>query len=169
MSRLQILLLGVLLAIALAVGAWVEIDEYGNRRFEAGYNAAVEAGIKQRDVEAAENRKIESDLRDKLAARDATALRKEQEYASSLEAAQRRVRAGTDRLRCPAASPIQPAAAAPDRPTAAGAPADGQGPDVVPEVATDRLGIAADVAGLVRRYDQVVERFEACRAVNARP
>jgi hypothetical protein len=38
----------------------------------------------------------------------------------------------------------------------------------VPEVAADLLGIAADAAGLVRRYAEVVERFDACRAVNAK-
>jgi hypothetical protein len=39
----------------------------------------------------------------------------------------------------------------------------------VPEAAADLLGIAADVAGLVRRYDRLIQRFEACRAVNAKP
>jgi hypothetical protein len=168
MSRLQILLLGVLVTIALAVGAWVEIDEYGNRRFEAGYDAAVAAGVKQHNRDVEENRKTESDLRAQLAERDTEAQRKEQEYAENLDAAQRRVRAGTDRLRCPA-SPVQPAAAASDRPAAAGAPADGPGPVIMPDAAADLLGIAADVAGLVRRYGQVVERFEDCRALNARP
>jgi hypothetical protein len=168
-TRLQILLVGVLAAIALAVGVWVEIDEYGADQYQRGHDDAVAAGIKQRDREAEENRKVESDLRAQLAERDATAQRKEQEYAENLDAAQRRVHAGTDRLHCPAASPVQPTAAAGDRPVAAGAPADGPGPDLVPETAADLLGIAADVAGLVRRYDQVVERFEACRAVNARP
>jgi hypothetical protein len=167
-TRLQALLLGVLVAIALAVGAWVSVMDYGDVRYQAGYDAALDAGIKQRDLDAAENRKTESDLRAQLAQRDADAHRKEQEYASNLEAAQRRVRAGTDRLRCPAASPVQSAAASGDRPAAANAPADGSGPDLVPEAAADVLGLAADVAGLVRRYDQVVERFEACREVNAR-
>ena len=167
MSRLQVLLLGVLVAIVITVGAWIALDHYGHERYQAGYSAAVDAGIRQRDLDAEENRKAESDLRAQLATRDAEAHRKEQEYASNLEAAQRRVRAGDDRLRCPA-GPIQPAAPAPDRPATPDAPADGQGPDVMPEAAADLLGIAADVAGLVRRYDQVVERFEACRAVNAR-
>jgi hypothetical protein len=169
MTRLQILLLGVLVAITLAAGAWVGIDHFVNERYQAGYDAAVDAGIKQRDHDAEENRKTESDLRAQLAERDADAHRKEQEYASNLADAQRRVRTGTDRLRCPAANPVQSAAAPGDRPAAAGAPVDGQGTDLVPEVAADLLGIAADVAGLVRRYDQVVERFEACRAVNAKP
>jgi hypothetical protein len=99
--------------------------------------------------------------------RHAVPLRKEQEYATNLDAAQRRVRAGVESLLCPT-SPVQPAPAAGDRPAAPEPATHGPGPAVVPEAAADLLSIAADVAGLVRRYDQVVERFEACRAVNAR-
>ena len=173
MTAPERLIVGIALAILLAVGGWLAISHYGNERYDAGhdagYAAAVDLGKKQRDRDAYLNQQTEDELRAMLAAKDADAHRKEQEYASNLEAAQRRVRAGTDRLRCPAADPVQPGAAAEDRP-AAGAPAtDGGGPDLVPEAAADLLGIAADVAGLVRRYDQVVERFEACRTVNARP
>jgi len=163
------LIVAAALVMLLATGAWVGVHRYGAARYDAGYAAAVDLGKKQRDRDAYLNQQTEDELRALLAAKDADAHRKEQEYASTLEAAQRRVRAGTDRLRCPAADPVQPGAAAEDRPAAAGAPADGQGPEFVPDVAADLLGIAADVAGLVRRYDQVVERFEACRAVNARP
>lgn len=46
MSRLQALLLGVLVAIALAVGAWVGVDEYGNQRYQTGYDDAVAARAK---------------------------------------------------------------------------------------------------------------------------
>lgn len=168
MTRLQALLLGVLVAIALAVGAWVGVDEYGNRRYEAGYNAAVEDSIKQRDHDAEENRKTESDLRAQLAARDADAHQKEIEHAQALADAQHRVLSGTDRLRCPAASPVQSAAASGDRPAAANAPADGSGPDLMPEVAADVLGYGAAIASLVSRYDELTYRFERCRAVNAR-
>jgi hypothetical protein len=167
MTRLQALLIGVLAAIALAVGAWIWIDSYGDERYQSGYDAAVAAGIKQRDLEAAENRKTESDLRAQLAERDAAAQRKEQEYASNLEAAQRRVRAGIDRLRCPA-STVQPATA-PATGSAASAPAiDGSGQDLMPEAASDVLGYGAAIAGLVSRYAEVVERYDACRAVNAK-
>lgn len=168
MTALERLLIGVVVAVLLVTGAWLDRRHYGAERYSAGYAAAVDLGKKQRDRDAYLNQQTEDQLRTLLAAKDADAHRKEQEYASNLEAAQRRVRAGTDRLRCPA-SPVQPATAAADRPAAADASADGQGPDVVPEAAADLLGIAADVAGLVRRYDQVIERFEACRAVNARP
>jgi hypothetical protein len=169
MTALERLLVGAVLAILIATGVWLGVRHYGSERYDAGYAAAVDAGKKARDSAAAANLAIESGLRAQLLDRDAAALRKEQEYASNLADAQRRVRAGADRLRCPTASAVQPAAAPSDRPAAAGAPADGQGPDVVPEAAADLLGIAADVAGLVRRYDQVVERYEACRALNSKP
>jgi hypothetical protein len=39
----------------------------------------------------------------------------------------------------------------------------------VPEAAADVLGIAAGVAGLVRRYERLEQRFDECRAVNAGP
>jgi hypothetical protein len=157
----------ILVLILLLGGAWW-IHHYSAEQYQAGWDDAVAAGKEQRDGDASAALAIESGLRTRLLEQDTTALRKEQEYASKLEAAERRVRAGTDRLRCPAASPVQPAAPPGDRPTTAGAPVDGQGPDIVPEAAADLLGIAADVAGLVRRYERVVERFEDCRAVNAK-
>ncbi len=169
MTALQRLLAAVILLLILVLGLILWAHHYGAERYDAGYAAAVDLGKKQRDRDAYLNQQTEDELRTLLAAKDADAYRKEQEYASNLADAQRRVRAGTDRLRCPAAGAVQPPAAATDRPIAADTPADGQGPDVVPEAAANLLGIAADVAGLVRRYDQVVERFEACRAVNARP
>lgn len=46
MSRLQILLIGVLVAIALAAGAWVGVDEYGNRRYQDGHDDAIAARAK---------------------------------------------------------------------------------------------------------------------------
>jgi hypothetical protein len=168
MTALERLLIGAVLAVLLAVGGLLGLRHYGTERYDAGYAAAVEVGRKQRDRDAYLNQQTETELRSLLAAKDADAHRKEQEYASNLEAAQRRVRAGTDRLRCPA-SPVQPGAATADRPVAADTPTDGQGPNLVPEAAADILGYGAAIAGLVRRYDQVVERFEVCRAVNARP
>jgi hypothetical protein len=38
----------------------------------------------------------------------------------------------------------------------------------VPEVASDLLGVASDLARVVRQYDRITERFEACRALNAK-
>lgn len=160
-------LTGLAIAAALAVAGWFGLHHYGAERYQAGYNAAVEAGKAQHALDDAKYRKLESDQRAKDAARDAEATRKDQEHAQALADAQRRVRSGTDRLRCPA-SPVQPATAPGDRPAASTPAADGAGPDVVPEVAADLLGIAADAAGLVRRYAEVVERFDACRAVNAK-
>lgn len=169
MTLLERLLVAVAVAMMLATGVWLGVNHYGTERYDAGYAAAVDAGNKQRDRAAYLNQQTEDELRAMLATKDADAHRKEQEYASNLADAQRRVRAGTDRLRCPTASPLQPAAAAEDR-SVAGAPAvDGGGPDLVPEAAADVLGHGAAIAGLVRRYAEVLDDFEACRAVNARP
>jgi len=38
----------------------------------------------------------------------------------------------------------------------------------VPEAAAEILGDAADVGRLVRRYERIVERFDACRAMNSK-
>lgn len=167
MSSLERLLAGVLLLIALAVAGWFGIHHYGAEQYQAGYDAAVAAGKAQHDRDAEQARQIETDLRDQLSQHDAAANRKEQEYAKSLETAQRRMRTGTDSLHCPAANPVPASAPASAGPAAAEPATDGQGPAIVPETAADLLGIAGDVAGLVSRYQQVVDRFDACRAVNA--
>ena len=160
-------LTGLVIAAALAVAGWFGLRHYGDARYQAGYNAAIDVGMKQRDREAAENRKIESDLRAQLAERDTEAQRKDQEHAQALADAQRRVRAGTDRLRCPA-NPVQPTAQAATGSAAAAPATDGAGPDLVPEAAADVLGYGAAIAGLVSRYAEVAERFDECRAVNAK-
>lgn len=154
----------VLLLVAMLLGAWFGVRHYGAEQYQAGHSAAVAAGRAELDRQTAANRKTESDLRADLRAKDAAAFTKEKEYATNLAAAQRRMRAGDDRLRCPGAVPA--AAPASDRPAAGGPALDSGGPSIVPETAADLLGIAADVGGLVRRYERVVERFEACRAVN---
>lgn len=168
MSPIERLLACTLVLIALATGAWLGLEHYGAAQYQAGHDAAVAAGEKLRQAAAERNRETETELRAELAELDAAAHRKEQEYATNLEAAQRRVRAGTDRLRCPAASPVQPAAAPGDRPAAGGPQPDAERADLVPEAAADLLGIAADAAGLLRKFDRLEQRFEACRALNAK-
>lgn len=169
MSALERLLVAVIVLIVLAVGSAIYLEHYGAGRYKAGYDDAVAAGKEMRDVQATAALAIESGLRTQLADKDAAAFTQEQQHAQALEDAQRRVRTGADSLRCPATSPVQPAAAPDDRSLAAAPTADGQGPAIVPETAADLLGIASDVAGLVRRYGEVIERFDACRKVNAGP
>lgn len=169
MTRLDNPLVYILLAALVAVATWRGVVYYGGTQYDAGHEAAIAAGKKQHDIDVAAALKTETDLRAQLAAKDDEAKEKERTYEISLEVAQRRLRTGTDSLRCPTAGPVQPAAAAADRPIAGGPAVDDQGPALVPDAAADLLGIAADVAGLVRRYDRVVERFEACRALNAVP
>jgi hypothetical protein len=166
-AMVERLLVGLLISAVLAVAGLFGLHHYGKEHYDAGYAAAVAAGKAQHDRDAAAYQKLESDQRAQNAARDAEAYRKDQEHAQALADAQRRVRTGVDRLRCPA-SPVQPTAAPTDRPVAAVAPVDGTGPDLVPEAAADVLSYGAAIASLVSRYDRLVERFEECRAVNAK-
>lgn len=158
----------VILVVILLLGGTWWFRYYGAEQYQAGWDGAVAAGKERRDSDAAAALAIESGLRTRLLDQDTNAFKKEQEYATNLDAAQRRVRAGTDRLRCPAASPVQLTATPGDRPAAGAPPVDGEGLDLVPEAAADILGHGAAIAGLVSRYADVVERFEACRAVNAK-
>ena len=167
MTTIERTLAALIVLAGLLVVGWLGVMHYGGTRYGAGYAAAVEEGKLARDAAAEINRTIEADLRDQLHARDSAAHRKEQEHAQDLAAAQRRMRAGTDRLRCPA-RPVPAGAAPGDRPVAAQPDADGRGSELVPEIASEILADGADIARIVRQYDQVVERFEACRAVNAR-
>ena len=157
----------VLVLILLLGGAWW-IHHYGAEQRDAGYTAAVAAGKEQHDRDAAAALKTESDLRAQLRAKDADAKRKEDEYATNLQNAQHRVRAGADSLRCPAAGPVPAAAAPDDRPAAGGSDPETERPRIVPEVASDLLGVAADLARVVRQYDRITERYEECRALNAK-
>lgn len=168
MIRLEEYLAVLLAAIGIAIGGWFALEHYGTKHYDAGYAAAVEAGVKLGQADADRNRAVESDLRERLRLADDQSFKKEKEYATNLEAAQRRVRAGTDRLYCPAANPVQPAAAPGDRPAAPGPAPDDARKAVVPETAADLLGIAADAAGLVRKYERLQQRFESCIAVNAK-
>ncbi|GGY11644.1 hypothetical protein GCM10007386_47420 [Pseudoduganella dura] len=43
---------------------------------------------------------------------------------------------------------------------------DASGAAIVREVAGDILGLAADTGPVLRKYQRVVERFEACCAMN---
>ncbi len=168
MSALERLLVGVILALALLLGGALWVRHYGAERYQAGWDGAVAAGKEKRDSDAVAAMAIESGLRARLLDQDTLALRKEQEYASNLEAAQHRLRAGVDSLRCPAASAVQPTAEAGDRPAPAGPPPDGQGAELVPDTAAALLGDGATIAGIVRKFDRLEQRFEECRAVNAK-
>jgi len=166
MSALERLLVGTVLLVLL-LGCTLAVRSYGAGRYDAGYAAAVAEGKEQRDAEALANLAIESGLRTRLLEQDTTAHRKEQEHATNLEAAQRRVRAGIDSLRCPA-GPVSAAASGGDRPTTAGPVPDGDGAQLVPDAAAALLGDGATVAGIVRKFDRLEQRFEECRAVNAK-
>jgi hypothetical protein len=168
MTALERLMAAVLLVLVILVASVFGLRHYSAERYQAGYDAAIAAGKEQHDRDAAAYRKLEADHRAENAARDAAAHRKEEEYATNLQNAQHRVRAGADSLRCPAVGPVPAPAAPDDRPAAGGPDPEADRPRIVPEVASDLLGVAADLARVVRQYDRITERFEECRALNAK-
>ncbi|WUR15719.1 hypothetical protein E7V67_011625 [[Empedobacter] haloabium] len=153
---------GVLLA---ALAWWWHAREVSHARHE-GWAAAVAAADKQYNADADAARREERALRDQFVERANQYHLKEQTYDQNLVDAQRRMRAGVDSLRCPAASAVQASAAPADRPAAAGAAPDEPGAPVVPAVAGDILGLAADTGRLVRKLEEVTARYDACRALN---
>jgi hypothetical protein len=166
-TAIERLTAAVMLVLLVAVGSVLWVRHYGAEQYQAGHDAAIAAGKEQYDRDAAAARKTESDLRAQLRAKDADALRQKEEHEKNLANAQRRMRAGADSLRCPAVGPVPDHAAPDDRPAAGGPDPDTAGPRIVPETAADLLGVAADIAGIVRKYDRLEQRFEACRALNA--
>lgn len=166
--NLNALMLSALIGAGVITGGWLWHRHEVSAARQAGYDAAVMAGEKQRTADAAAALAIERENRELFRIRDEQARQREDTYAQALDDAQRRMRAGTDRLRCPA-STVQPAAAPADGPVASGAAADEPGTPVVPEVAGDILGLAGDTARLVRKYDDLTFRLEACRALNNGP
>ena len=167
MTSIEKLLISAIVLIGLALLGWLNLLDYGVERYDEGFEAAIKVGKERRDADAEINRQTETDLRKQLGIKDTAALKKEKDHAQSLAAAQRRILTGTDSLRCPA-KPIPVSSTTVDRSAAGGPTADEGGSELVPEAAADLVGIASDVERLVRQYDRVVERFEACRAVNSR-
>ena len=152
----------------LVLGAWLwHADQVHDAR-EAGRAEVIEAGRKQHALDAAAALATEREQREQNRLKDEAAKRKEQEYAENLADAQRRVRAGDDSLRI-AINAIRATSAPADRPAAGGPAPDEFRAELVPEVAADALGNAAAVAGIVRKFDRLEQRFEACRAMNNGP
>lgn len=167
MTRIERILGASLVLAGLTLFAWFALLDYGAESYDEGFAAAIVVGKERRDADAEINRQIEIDLRSQLTIKDANAFKKEQYHAETIAATQRRMRTGTDSLHCPA-GPVPSATTTDARPAAGELAPDPIGPQLVPEAAADLVGIASDVERLVRQYDRVVERFEACRAVNAK-
>ena len=146
---------------------WLNLLDYGVERYDEGFEAAIKIGKQRLDADAEISRQTEADLCTQLGIKDTAALKKEKDHSQTLAAAQRRILTGTGSLRCPARA-VPVTATAGNRSVAGGSATDDDGSELVPETAADLVGIASDNERLVRQYDCVVERFEACRAVNSK-
>jgi hypothetical protein len=146
MTRLQILLVGVLVAIALAVGAWISIDEYGDDRYQAGYDDAVAARAKA-DADAERKRTRENaGVADHQAASNATITEKTHEEIQPV-----RERIVTHRVYVgPALCGDRPAAPAEAQSAASSDEANPPGrlvrPDVERDIIALKLAVEEDLA-----------------------
>jgi hypothetical protein len=164
MSIRELLAAALLGAAALSVG-WIWHENSVAAAYQDGWGAAVTAGEKQRGLDAAAALKNERTLRTQLAEADAAAVNMENENAETLAAAQRRIRAGDDSLRI-AVRTLRASATPPAGPAAGESAPDNLGAAIVPEVAGDILGLAADTGRVLRKYERVVERLDTCIALN---
>ena len=166
MTTIERSLAALIVLAGLVVLGWLGVMHYGGTRYNAGFADAVNVGKERLAFETELARRTEDALRVELRAKDDMAFTKEKKYVDSLAAAQRRMLIGVDSLRCPT-GPVSAADASEHRPDPIGSEIDPRGSGLVPEASADLLGIASNVAGLVRRYERLEERFEACRTLNA--
>jgi len=154
MSRLQALLLGVLTAIGLAVGAWVEVDEYGNQRYQDGHDDAVAARAKV-DADAERKRTRENaGVADHQSASNATITEKTHEEIQPV-----RERIVTHRV-------YVGSALCGDRPAA---PAEAQSPPGSDEADSPgrlvRPDVERDIVALKLAVEEDLATGRACQAV----
>lgn len=171
MTSLERLALQVVVGLTLCVLAWFwhvhAVSVARQAGDTAGYSRAITAGKAQYAADLAAALKTERETRAKQDADDKRAADERTEREKTLSAAQDRVRTGVDRLRCPATIyPVHAGTAPAAGPVAGGSAVDGPGADLVPAVAVDVLGYAAASQGLVRKYERLTDRYEACRAMN---
>jgi len=167
MTTIERACVALILLSSLAVAGSIGILNYGHAKYDDGFADAIAAGKEQLDFATELARRTEDELRVQLRAQDDMASNKEKEHAESLAAAQRRMLTGVDSLRCPART-VSVATATEHRPAASGPEVDLGRPGLMPTASADLLGVAGDIAGLVRRYERLEQRFDACRALTIR-
>lgn len=169
MNSLERFTLGVIAALVALAAAWFwhvhAVSAARDAGYKDGYHVAVEKGRIQHEADAAQALRDERSNRERFARLDDAARQERESHAQALSDAQSRLRAGDERLRI-AIHTIRTISPAADRPVAGGPAADDERADIVPEVAAAIVGIAADSAEVVRKYDRLYERFEACRSIN---
>lgn len=166
MTTVERTLAALIVLAGLVVLGWLGVMNYGSARYAAGFADAVAAGQEKYNFEVKLARTTEDDLRGQLRAKDDIASIKEKKHAQDLASAQRRILLGVDSLRCPSRA-VSIDTAGEYRPATGGPSPDAGGQGLVPAASADLLGLAGDIAGLVRRYERLEERFDACQALNA--
>lgn len=160
MEWFKILAAGIVIA-----GCVAACHERDMKLVQRGVNQQLAVEAEQKEKDRLANLKKEADHRDQLAAVEHKRVVEKQEYAKVLEKLQRDVRVGNERLRI--ATVRKPPAVSTD--PASGGTGPEEGSVVVPEVASDILGIAGGTGQTVRDYNALLDAYHAldraCRGV----
>lgn len=108
-------------------------------------------------------REREFDLQQQLTQRDAALDTERATHAKDVDTLRASVRAGAVRLSVPVARCEVPASNAADNPAVVAAPGSEARADLVPGIADAIFRLAGQSADDVRDYNEVIERYEACR------
>lgn len=107
-------------------------------------------------------RQQEQLLRAALDAQEQERSKENADHAKQLETLRAAARAGTERLRCPAAIPAEPAQAA-DSGAAARPEPEARPGELVPRTADDLFRIGASIASIVRERNALIDKYNAAR------
>lgn len=158
-------LLAAGLLVAVMVGACQKRDE---RLIQKGVDIQLAKEAAQKEKDRIAMQKKEDRQREELAAIEHKRVVEKQEYEKVLAKLQHDVRVGNERLRI---ATVRKPPAVPTDPAPGGAEPE-EGSVVVPEVASDILGIAGGTGQLVRDYNALLDAYRsldrACSGVDKR-
>lgn len=152
MEWFKILAVGVIIA-----GCVAACHERDMKLIQKGVNQQVAKENAQRGKDQLAMMKKEDDHREALAVIDHKRVVERQEYEKALGKLQRDVRIGAERLRI---ATVRKPPGVPTNPAPGGAEPE-EGSVVVPEVASDILGIAGGIGQTVRDYNSLLDAYHA--------
>lgn len=148
----KILAVGIVIA-----GCVAACHERDMKLIQKGVDQQVALEAQQKEKDRLAMAKKEDDHREALAVIEHKRVVEKQEYEKALGKLQRDVRIGAERLRI---ATIRKPSDVPTNPASGGAEPE-EGSVVVPEVASDILGIAGGIGQTVRDYNSLLDAYHA--------
>lgn len=147
-----------ILAIGIfAAGCVTACHERDSRLIQKGVEQQLAVEAKQKEADRLANEKKEAEHQKALSDIEQKRVKEKQAYETNLAKLQRDVRTGAERLRI---ATVRKPPAIPSNPTPGGAQPE-EGSDVMPEVASDILGIAGGIGQTVRDYNSLLDAYHS--------